>query len=184
MFAYCGNNPVNRIDPLGEAWWHYVIRGIISAALNVFTSWASSKITGQDYTFWDGFGDAIVGALAGGLEDGRKTVAIISAVITFIESVADGDEIVIVVLKTAVDGILSYASFGGFLELDESISDFLIAEFVDLALLYGPELGSEALFEAFEEEKESIPMRYCGDGPYIVRNHSLNGGRAVYMTYN
>ena len=21
MFAYCGNNPVNRIDPTGEWWW-------------------------------------------------------------------------------------------------------------------------------------------------------------------
>ena len=25
MFAYCGNNPVNNIDPSGEAWWHWVI---------------------------------------------------------------------------------------------------------------------------------------------------------------
>ena len=22
MFAYCSNNPVNRIDHTGEAWWH------------------------------------------------------------------------------------------------------------------------------------------------------------------
>lgn len=24
LFAYCGNNPVNRVDPTGEAWWHWV----------------------------------------------------------------------------------------------------------------------------------------------------------------
>ena len=24
LFAYCGNNPVNRTDPTGEAWWHWV----------------------------------------------------------------------------------------------------------------------------------------------------------------
>ena len=24
MFAYCANNPVNGIDPTGEAWWHWV----------------------------------------------------------------------------------------------------------------------------------------------------------------
>ena len=25
LFAYCGNNPVNRIDLTGEAWWHWAI---------------------------------------------------------------------------------------------------------------------------------------------------------------
>ena len=25
MFTYCGNNPVNRVDPTGEAWWHWAI---------------------------------------------------------------------------------------------------------------------------------------------------------------
>ena len=25
LFAYCGNNPVNRVDPTGEAWWHWAL---------------------------------------------------------------------------------------------------------------------------------------------------------------
>ncbi len=29
MFAYCGNNPVNRVDPTGDAWWAIVV-GIVA----------------------------------------------------------------------------------------------------------------------------------------------------------
>ena len=37
MFAYCGNNPVNRVDPLGEAWWHWAIGAVVVAACAVAT---------------------------------------------------------------------------------------------------------------------------------------------------
>ena len=35
LFAYCGNNPVNRIDPSGEAWYHWAIGAAIVAACAV-----------------------------------------------------------------------------------------------------------------------------------------------------
>ena len=37
LFAYCGNNPVNRIDPIGEAWWHWAIGAVVVAACAVAT---------------------------------------------------------------------------------------------------------------------------------------------------
>ena len=37
LFAYCGNNPVNRIDPSGEAWYHWVIGGAIVAGCAIAT---------------------------------------------------------------------------------------------------------------------------------------------------
>ena len=37
MFAYCGNNPVNRSDPTGEAWWHWAIGAAIVAACAIAT---------------------------------------------------------------------------------------------------------------------------------------------------
>ena len=37
MFAYCGNNPVNRVDPTGEAWWHWALGATIVAACAVAT---------------------------------------------------------------------------------------------------------------------------------------------------
>ena len=36
-YVYCGNNPVNRIDPLGKAWWHWVLGAGVVAACAVVT---------------------------------------------------------------------------------------------------------------------------------------------------
>jgi len=41
MFAYCGNNPVSRFDPTGEAWWHWAIAAevvLIAAVVVVATA--------------------------------------------------------------------------------------------------------------------------------------------------
>ena len=37
LFAYCGNNPVNRVDPTGEAWWHWAVAAAVVAACAVAT---------------------------------------------------------------------------------------------------------------------------------------------------
>ena len=37
LFAYCGNNPVNRVDPTGNAWWHWALGAAVVAACAVAT---------------------------------------------------------------------------------------------------------------------------------------------------
>ena len=37
LYAYCGNNPIMRTDENGNAWWHWLIGGLIIAAAAVLT---------------------------------------------------------------------------------------------------------------------------------------------------
>ena len=37
LFTYCGNNPVNRVDPTGEAWWHWALGAAVVAVAAVAT---------------------------------------------------------------------------------------------------------------------------------------------------
>ena len=37
LFAYCGNNPVNRTDSTGQAWWHWALGAAVVAGCAVAT---------------------------------------------------------------------------------------------------------------------------------------------------
>ena len=60
MFAYCGNNPVNRDDPSGQLWGVIVI----GTLANVVASAVSSWMTGETFTAGDAVGAAIEGFMA------------------------------------------------------------------------------------------------------------------------
>ena len=66
LFAYCGNNPVNRSDNRGE-FWHIVVGAIIGAVVNVATSYITNTLAGKEYTWEDALVDAAAGAITGGL---------------------------------------------------------------------------------------------------------------------
>ena len=56
LFAYCGNNPVGRVDDEGKCWEVIAAlagRAAIGAAVNVFTTFVAAKVTGQEYTRMD-----------------------------------------------------------------------------------------------------------------------------------
>ncbi len=57
MFAYCGNNPVNRIDPSGEVWWLLFADDIFQLALLTLCT------IGVVWLAQDAAGDQILGNL-------------------------------------------------------------------------------------------------------------------------
>ena len=45
MFAYCGNNPVNRVDPTGKIWWLVAAVAVVVVACTVVLSGCSKEPT-------------------------------------------------------------------------------------------------------------------------------------------
>ena len=62
MFAYCNNNPVVQSDHNGEFDLLTLVSAVISAAVNVATTYIAAKATGQEYTLTDALVSAAIGA--------------------------------------------------------------------------------------------------------------------------
>jgi RHS repeat-associated protein len=77
MFPYCGNNPVNTIDPTGECWW-IVAGAVIGAVVGMVTQGAYNVATGQDWTT-NIAGAALGGAVTGGILAATGGTALVTA---------------------------------------------------------------------------------------------------------
>lgn len=38
LYAYCGNNPVMRVDENGNAWWHWLFGALVVVAATIVTA--------------------------------------------------------------------------------------------------------------------------------------------------
>ena len=46
LYAYCGNNPVMRIDENGNAWWHWLLGALAVVLVSVITAGAAAAFAG------------------------------------------------------------------------------------------------------------------------------------------
>ena len=63
MFAYCNNSPVIQADHTGEFSLLTLVSAVVSAAVNVATTYIAAKATGQEYTLTDALVSAAIGAV-------------------------------------------------------------------------------------------------------------------------
>ena len=66
LFAYCGNNPVNRADD-GGSFWHIVIGAAVGAAIGFVSSIVAQVVSGQEINLIEAGISAASGALTGAI---------------------------------------------------------------------------------------------------------------------
>ena len=90
MFAYCGNNPVNRTDNTGEDWWHWAVAAAIvvaAAAAVVITAGGAAGAVVAITSVANGVAASTTGAtIAAGVFIGSATALGTSAYAASIES--------------------------------------------------------------------------------------------------
>lgn len=139
MFAYCGNNPISRIDASGYFWGTLITIGI-GAIASVVSSAVSAAINGDDFTVGDAIGAAISGGMATMMTLAGLPAVLTNPVATFCGGVIgkciDGDiseESLDEVCFDTVNSGLMTAAFGGFGKLASKYADsFLNGKYAKL----------------------------------------------------
>ena len=86
LFAYCGNNPVNNVDPSGELAISVFLlkaaaiigKALLGAAVNTLTTFIAAKATSQDYNLRD----VGIAAISGALGTGNTLLKVLAGVIS------------------------------------------------------------------------------------------------------
>ena len=114
LFIYCGNNPVNRFDPTGEDWWHWVLEGaiVVASAVAVVVT-AGGAIPGL----------AAIGAVASGYT-AATTASTVAATAFVGSSLAYGTAVI--AASSSSNSASEFASQGGWGTVAATISGGLI----------------------------------------------------------
>lgn len=132
MFAYCGNNPVARVDISGNAWVAVVVGAVAGALVGVGTSWIGSAVTGQEFTLRD----AGFAALSGGVSSiggawGLIAGSIISGGYSAYTAHEDGADWFGILGSGISSGLSNMVSFGDLAKAGDDLISIATSAFVD-----------------------------------------------------
>ncbi len=149
LYAYCGNNPVMRVDPNGNfaisAILSVALKGLIGAGINTATSFVAAKATGQDFTWKDAVSSAISGAVGA---FSSPLGAAINAIYSIEKAYKDGYSMETSLLIGGITAISSMITMEGIIGvLGGDVSDALTNGVVNLVFGASSSLLTEAISE-------------------------------------
>jgi len=160
MYAYCDNNPVKLLDPTGE-FPVIIIAAVLSASINVITTFVAAKVTGQEYTWVDALVYAAAGATNVIPYVGIYVNAAISGIYSGFVSYNNGATVEESVFVGVVSGVMAAVTIGNLANLGtETVESILVTGFADLIFGVGNNsiaaASSKAVIET-DEAFEKIP---------------------------
>ena len=125
MFAYCENNPVSNSDSEGE-FPIQVVAAAVSGVVNLATSWASAKATGQTFTFLDGAVAFVAGAVGVFGSAGRFASAALSGAWTAYSISRNGGSTVGAISCGALSAGFSWFAFSNLAKFSSKRVDHIL----------------------------------------------------------
>ena len=125
MFAYCENNPVGNSDSEGE-FPIQVVAAAVSGVVNLATSWASAKATGQTFTFLDGAVAFVAGAVGVFGSAGRFASAALSGAWTAYSVSRNGGTTVGAISCGALSAGFSWLAFSNLAKFSSKRVDHIL----------------------------------------------------------
>ena len=125
MFAYCENNPVGNSDSEGE-FPIQVVAAAVSGVVNLATSWASAKATGQTFTFLDGAVAFVAGAVGVFGSAGRFASAALSGAWTAYSISRNGGSTVGAISCGALSAGFSWFAFSNLAKFSSKRVDHIL----------------------------------------------------------
>ena len=140
MFAYCENNPVSNSDSEGE-FPIQVVAAAVSGVVNLATSWASAKATGQTFTFLDGAVAFVAGAVGVFGSAGRFASAALSGAWTAYSISRNGGSTVGAISCGALSAGFSWFAFSNLAKFSsKGVDHILYKAATDASLGWGSNL--------------------------------------------
>ena len=76
LFAYCDNDPINRVDNGGD-WWNWIAGAVVGAVVGATVKIVSNAVSGKEWND-DLLGAVVGGAVYGGIVGGTGNLAVAS----------------------------------------------------------------------------------------------------------
>ena len=154
MFAYCGNNPINRVDSNGEL-WHWAVLGVVGAVVNVATTFIAAKITDQEYS-WADAGIAALSGLSNAIPYvGPLVSGTISGVYTGYTSYSKGANLKNSIISGTVSGLATTCSIGNLATIQGATLDIATNAVVDTVFGTGYNTLSSAITKSVTNTSKS-----------------------------